>query len=335
LTVISSSYGNTFFKGMNVLVYEHFKKKPKKNTTKVLKNTQKADSHKKRFIISFTTSFIALIMLLAFASAYFFSDIPSKNVNAGVSQNILSEDTQKRLSFVSFNMLIALNSSSSGKTEQFMLYRLDANKSRTVILPLPTKLEVLSDGSFMSLDSFYKKNGLSSAGELLSKNFLFNVDYTVEIDSDNFVKIFDKIGGLYADVPESFEFQTSTDSKPVILTKGRKQYISGDKVYALIAADYSADGEKLKTQTAVMKAFVTSKLTDFYMKDPTQTYGPIFNLVSTRFSMNELLTRSSLINECSDEKSVVSPQAEYETKTEGNGLYKLLNTELFEEYFKQ
>lgn len=325
---------------MNALIYERYKKKPKHSKKTAAKSTKTvAEPRKKLFIISFSISFIVLSILLSLIFIYSKNHIPFKTVNTGVSQNIPSPTAEERTkntadSSQSFNALITVVSSLDNKPSEFMLYRLDAENSRTVIMPLPKKLQVIYRGSKVSLDSVYKMNDVSVIRDAVSNNLSINIDYTFEIGSDNFIKIFDKVGGIYTDVPKSFEFQTAADSVPVILTEGRRQYVNGDKVYALIAADYTDDIKKLDIQADIMKAFVTSKFTGVYISDPWNYYGSVFNLVSTRFSMNDLLKKSELIKNLSGENTVVIPKAKYSHDSEGSGLYSISNPDVFSNYFK-
>lgn len=324
---------------MNYERYDKQPDKPKKhqNEKKHTSLSQKLENSRvRKFLMSFFSCFLIMSCFLATFIVYTLShESPvTKNVDAGVSQKIPEPEVRRKADSKTFTMLICVKNS-EGEPVELMLYRLDDENSRTVIMPLSTMTETVFEGSRVSCASVFRENEMSKATEILSKSLSIAVDYSCEIKNDNFIKIFDKLGGLYGDVPESFEFNLGVGEETVILTQGRKQYLSGNKIYALTASkDYCDEEKRMSVQQQLMKAFVTTKLNGLYMKDPSRYFGSIFNIISTRFSMNDLIDKYQKINELSEERSVETPFPSYNVSDSANGLMQFNDTLVFEKYFK-
>lgn len=319
------------------MLYKKFKKKPKTNKKHTKNNLKRDTGLRRKFFLSFISAFTVFALFAGSFFYFYMGDRKITFVNNGVSQKISAPNANERKADASFSMLIVVKSDKDSSAKEFLLYRLDEEKERTAILALPKKLRVVSNGAGVSLLSVYHDNGISMAAEVLSKNFSLNIDYTIEVGSTNFSKIFDKVGGLYTDVPKTFEYCESKDAVPINLTQGRNQYVTGDKIYALIGESGDSETDikgNLALQEDIMKQFVTTKLTGVYIKNPQKYYGPIFNLISTHFSMYNLMKKSTVIAKLSDEQKVVVPQVTFETNSEGSGLYKFTDDSVISDYFR-
>lgn len=321
---------------MNNLRYERYKNDAKiKSKMKKEHNRKYFTQNKKRFLISFSITFLSLSLIVCLVVTFLNYDEPNKEANVGITQQIEAPETDLRVASKSFTTLVCVCSDKTSEPVQFLLYRLDAFNRQTVILSLPVNLEVIYNGNRTSLKSVFREGSISTASDVLSNNLSINIDYTVLIGSENFQQIFFKLGGIYIDVPKTFEFREDETSLPVRLTKGRSQYTCGDKIYALIAADnYISESEKLDIQTEVMRQFVTNKFTGLYISRPQYYFGPIFNLISTRFSMDDLLKLSYYIESYSDEESVKTPHLSISVDKDYLQLEKIDDQTVFEEYFK-
>lgn len=309
------------------------KQKRKKNHTSLSKKLE--DGKMRKFLMSFFSCFLILsCFVAAFVVFTLTHEAPVTNVDAGVSQKIPEPEVRRKADSKTFTMLICVKNS-EGEPVELMLYRLDDENSRTVIMPLSTMTEIVSQGSRVSCESVFRENEMSRATQILSDNLSIAINYSCEIKGDSFMKIFDKLGGLYGDVPESFEYNLGVGEETVTLTKGRKQYLSGNKIYALTASkDYCDEEERLSVQQQLVKAFVTEKLNGLYMKDPSRYFGSIFNIISTRFSMNDLIDKYQKIDELSAERNVETPFPSYNVADSANGLMQFTDTLVFEKYFK-
>lgn len=332
--------GNTLKREMKDLNYERYDKQP--TNSKKQKNEKKKkslanrleDGKVRKFLMSFFSCFLILSCFVAAFIVFTLShEAPVTNVDAGVSQKIPEPDVRRKADSKTFTMLICVKNS-EGEPVELMLYRLDDENSRTVIMPISVITEIVSQGSRVSCASVFRENEMSKATETLSEDLGITIDYSCEIKNDNFIKIFDKLGGLYADVPKSFEYNLGVGEETVTLTQGREQYLSGNKIYALTASrDYGDEEKRLSEQQQLMKAFVTTKLNGLYMKDPSRYFGSIFNIISTRFSMNDLINKYQKIDELSAERNVETPFPSYDSKS-ANGLMQLSDTLVFEKYFR-
>lgn len=232
-----------------------------------------------------------------------------------------------------FTMLICVYSDGDGEPVEFILYRLDGEKGRTVIVPLSEKLAVNCKGEVMALRDLYKKSGISTAKACLENFLNAQIDYTCTIGSGNFLKIFEKLGGLYESVPENLALTLPGSARQTRLQASPRQYLSGEKIYILIASpSYSSDAQRYREQSILMKEFAAEKFTGLYMKNAPAYYGEIFNYVDTDFSMNDLLKSKETIMGLSSADSVETPLPSY-SKT-AKGLYKMANADNIKRFFQ-
>lgn len=321
---------------MNNLRYERYKKYAKLQKKPNKPNQKRLFSQrKKRFLLSFSITFLALSLIVGSVIFILMWQPNEKQVDATTQQKIEAPSNDIRAKERSFTMLLGVYSDVTSEPVEFILYRLDIESRRTVILPVPTNLEIIYNGTRTSLKSVYKEGNISDVSEAISKNYTIDIDYTTLFGSDNFQKLFYKLGGIYLDVPKTFEFRENAKENPIRLTKGRKQYICGDKIYALIASDTYIDDEgKLDIEAEIMKQFVENKLTGLYIKEPQYYFGPIFNLANTRFSMDDLLKSSYYIENYSKEENIKVVKLSLTKDTGYGGLEKIDDISVFNEYFK-
>jgi anionic cell wall polymer biosynthesis LytR-Cps2A-Psr (LCP) family protein len=236
----------------------------------------------------------------------------------------------------SFTMLISVYSDSDGSPVQFMLYRLDAAKKRTVVLPVPLELSISSNGKVQSLPDIYKTGGCDGVRQALSSLMSIKIDYSCDISSANFIKIFDSLGGIYSGVPQNLSFVMPDDNSVVNLTASSKQYLSGAKIYALIASPAYTGGpiQRYNVQSALMKEFISEKMTGYYLDNAVTYYGNVFNLVDTNFTMNDLLNTEDALNAYSSSTSIVIPNPSYVASPSGKGLLQLTKSDTISNYFK-
>jgi anionic cell wall polymer biosynthesis LytR-Cps2A-Psr (LCP) family protein len=232
-------------------------------------------------------------------------------------------------------MLLCVYSDSDASPAQFMLYRLDVAKKRTVVMPVPLELAASPKGTVQSLSDIYKSGGSDSVRQALSVLMSIKIDCYCDISSGNFIKIFNTLGGIYSGVPQNFSFVIPDGNSVINLTASSKQYLSGPKIYALIASSGYSGGptQRYNEQSAVMKEFISEKLTGYYLNNAVTYYGNIFNLIETNFTMNDLLNDTDGIEAYSVSTSIVTPQPVYVVSPTGKGLLQFSKLDVIKDYF--
>lgn len=209
----------------------------------------------------------------------------------------------------SFTMLIGVHEG-DGAPVEFMLLRLDTACGEEVILPLPSALSVTgyagTGKGAHTLGGIYQNKGIADTKAAVQALFGIPIDKTCDISSGNFVKLFALFGGLYGTVPEPIDFTLPDGSSRMHLSASSTQYLDGKRLYALIAYSSYKGGvqAQMKEQGTLMKAFIRQKLTESYLCDPYRYYGPAFNLVSTDFSICDLLNTSDALATFSGSETV-------------------------------
>lgn len=252
-----------------------------------------------------------------------------KNTAKSVSE---SSEQRKVTASGSFTMLICVYSDSDGEPVEFMLYRLDGAKGRTVIVPLSEKLAVSYQSGAETLRDIYKKSGISAVSGALQNFLSAKINYTCTIGSGNFLKIFEKLGGLYGSVPQDLTLTVPGSSRETVLKTSPRQYLSGTKIYILIASpSYTSDEQRYRQHSVLMKEFVAEKLTGLYMKNAPGYFGDILNYVDTAFSMNDLLKYKDAIMSLSSESSIETPLPQYSSIS--GGLLTMANADNIKRFF--
>jgi anionic cell wall polymer biosynthesis LytR-Cps2A-Psr (LCP) family protein len=278
------------------------------------------------FIITFSC---CAIIFGAAVSAMLYYMIPSLKASAKASAAYSSSISYPASN--SFTMLIGVYSEKDGSPAELLLYRLDTVKNKTIIMPVSTGLAVNFQGASCPVSDVYKSGGISGVSTAIQGLLSIKINFTCNISSGNYLKIFDKLGGLYGSIPESLAF-TLPDGSTVNLNASSKQYLAGNKIYALIAyPSYSEESIRLKEQSNLMKEFVTEKLSGYYINNPSTYYGDVFNLVSTDFSMNELLKKIDAIKGLSSSDYILTPQPALTPG--GDGTFSLNNLEEIKDDF--
>lgn len=211
-----------------------------------------------------------------------------------------------------FTMLISVHSDGDGTPVEFMLYRLDTQKKRTAVMAIPLELMLPQNCSRVCVTDIYKKGGNKAVRTALSQQLSINIDYGCDIGTDGFVKIFDTLGGLYCGVPQDMIY-TMPNGSSVELSASKNQYLSGEKIYALISSpNYKGGAEqRYAMQEALMRGFAEQKLTGYYIENANSCFGGLFNIVDTDFSMIEIIKLSDAFDACSAPSCIVTADPPY------------------------
>lgn len=232
-------------------------------------------------------------------------------------------------------MLISIRSDPNGEPAELILYRLDAAKRRILLMPISPNLEVNYNSDAHAIREVVKTDGIKPASIALANLLSAKIDFSCDIYYDNFIKIFDSIGGLYFYVPQNVDAALPDQSK-ISLPESTRQYLDGSKIYALLSfPSYNGgDTERYNVQADLMKEFISEKFTDFYLKSNTSQFSGLFNYVSTDFSMNELVKRADAMTFLSSEKYITAVAPSFSDYPAGNGLLQFSEADLIKNYFK-
>lgn len=212
----------------------------------------------------------------------------------------------------SFTMLLSVYSDQDYSAVQLMLYRLDAAKKRAVLLPVPLELAAEQQGKPVPIAEVYLHGGNSAAREALSQLLSIKIDYGCDFSSRNFIAVFDELGGLYLAVPCNLRCVLPDNGTVVTLNASPRQYLDGQKLYALLAGSgYSGAAARYSEQAAVMKEFLAEKMTGAYLDSPGVYFGPVFNLAGTAYSMSDLMRDAAALKAYSAPAAVTAAQPAY------------------------
>lgn len=246
-------------------------------------------------IFNFTISFVICTMIFGTVAiiTYRSTETLDKVTGAAASSPGSSQISLPNDTGGSFTMLVSLHSDSGGAPVELILYRLDTQNKRTAIMAVPLELMLPQNGNTVSTAEIYKQGGNRALRSALSRKLSINIDYGCDMGTDNFIKIFDTLGGLYCGVPQDLTY-TMPDGDKVSLSASKSQYLSGAKIYALISSPDYKGGEmqRYAVQEALMKGFAEQKLTGYYIENANSCFGSLFNIVDTDFKMIEIIKLS-------------------------------------------
>lgn len=270
-----------------------------------------------RVLAFFLTFMCSLIIFGSIAAVVLHFTIPSISAPGRSAPDVQADEETYPVSN-SFTMIISVRPDFDSEPAELVLYRLDAKNKRTIVMPVPLNLEIPVGGEKKSLSAIVKADGVNKAARDLSSAISVKIDFTCDIDEQNFIKIFDKLGGLYYPIPQDI-FLKLTDNSEVRLSESPRQYLNGSKIYALLAYP-SYDGgdyERYQMQSELTKEFITEKLTEFNLKNNISGFAGIFNYVTTDFSINELIKRTDALIGLSAEIKVEALVPDYRESSIG------------------
>ena len=155
----------------------------------------------------------------------------------------------------SYNIMVMGLDDASNSTDVMMIAHVDENKGTLSILQIPRDLYInkavggyknISKANSMYAASFsYFKNTLAQGNNQARESALndvrnqfsealgVNIDFYVLLDTDSFVYIIDKIGGVEYDVPVDMDYDDDVQDLHIHLKAG-KQKLNGDMAEQLI-----------------------------------------------------------------------------------------------------
>jgi anionic cell wall polymer biosynthesis LytR-Cps2A-Psr (LCP) family protein len=203
----------------------------------------------------------------------------------------------------SFNLLLII-SDTDGKPEQLMLMRLDAAKKKWIVAPLPEELKISDNGADSTLSAEIINTGAGSAAASLERQLNIKFNFICRISAENLPKVLDLFGGFSYNVPENIAL---TDNGRTVTIQSGRNLIDGTKALALMNDSGTDSGvTRYQMQAGMMQAFAEQKLTGYYLDHAADLFKSVFNLVTTDFTMNDLIGRLNTVKTVSAQKNPVT-----------------------------
>lgn len=232
----------------------------------------------KRFFPWLILSAIGLVCLAGFGLYLFFYQ-PAQPTKQSLS--IVPSDT--------FNLLLTLTDSDSHAPLAFLLMGLDAPNKELTILPLPGSL-VTKSGK--TLEALFNGSGVTETSAACAAQLGVPVDYHWVQDGSTLAQMVDRYGGVDCTLPVAVS--ASIPHGAQVQTAAGRQHLNGAKVEAAVCyAAYPGMAERLSTQGVLFQALMQQDCTAQNL-DP-DTFGRMFDLVRTNFSMNDLLSKKQAL----------------------------------------
>jgi hypothetical protein len=244
--------------------------------------------------------FAAFFITLTFAGSltffFFWCLLPALENHEGAQAAAVSEVSNPS---DSFNMLLIFYDG-QGIPLQLMLLRLDAVNDCFDVMPVPLGLEAEENGVGLTLSDELAQDGASDAIASLEASSGIKIDFRCVIQSEDLPALIELFGGFNYDVPENLTCSQPESGETVTISSGNN-FIDGTKAQAIMSLPGRYD-----LQAGMMKAFVTQKFAGYYLGNSGGFFKDVFNLVTTDFSMDDLLTRLDSVKMVSENHNFVT-----------------------------
>ena len=163
-----------------------------------------------------------------------------------------------------YTVLVVGEDQIKSNTDTIMVARYDTVENKVSIVSIPRDTLVNISASVKKINNIYcSKNGGIDALMKEVKNICgFTPDSYVVIDTDEFEKIIDTLGGVYFDVPVNMDYEDPTQNLSIHIKKGY-QWLSGEnalKVFRFRHTYAMGDIGRLDVQHDLIKACASQML---------------------------------------------------------------------------
>lgn len=205
----------------------------------------------------------------------------------------------------SFNMLI-LTYGADGLPVQLMLYRLDNTKNVMVVMPIPLELKIEQNGAVQTISEELKHSGTGLTVSALEATAHIKIGYYCVVSADNLAKVMDLFGSFNYTVSKDISCTLPGSGRTVNIQSGSNTIDSTKAIALMSGTGYNNLSERYGAQAGLMKAFVSQKLTGYYMDHAESLFKSLFNVVRINFSYNDLITRLNTIKTVSERSNFVT-----------------------------
>ncbi len=147
------------------------------------------------------------------------------------------------------------------------LMGVDVKNGAINVVSVPRDTLVDVSWNTKKINSTYNNGGIDKLESELEETLGIPVDYYVKVDLKGFVKLVDKIGGVYFDVPINMDYDDPTQDLHIHVNKGY-QKLDGDTAIGVVRFRHNNDGTgygtedvgRIETQHAFMAAVAEQTL---------------------------------------------------------------------------
>lgn len=228
---------------------------------------------------------------------------------------------------------------STARSDSMIIASINKNNSTIKLISLMRDMYVPIPGyDSNKINAAYAFGGMDLLDETIEKNFLINIDGSVEVDFAGFTNVIDKIGGVDIVLNEA-EVDYLNKSNNLSLSSGNN-HLTGEMAltYSRIRYIGNDDYERTERQRKVLAASF-DKLKDLNLKTLLGLANEIFPLITTDFTITEIfgLITGVMLMDVSDIESFRIPADGQFTPETINGMSVLLpnlseNRALLKEY---
>lgn len=255
------------------------------------------------------------LLFLIFIVSIYICSFTATAVFSGEKDNIRAAGSNTPPN--SFNMLFAVLDTEKAPIS-LLLIRLDAPSQQIIITPVPP--ELAAGGTGLTLAEEFSQGRADDAVSGLEKTAGITINYRCSAEEENFSDLIDLFGGFVYELPEAVSYprrgSSQSGSQTVEIDSGAN-LLDGTKALGILTCAAGLDDQKrFSAQAGMMQAFLTQKLSAYYLGDNGSFFKKVFNLVSTNYSMNALLTNLTALQEISEKEGFVTvliPSVEYDS----------------------
>ncbi len=220
------------------------------------------------------TAFVVILFAIAaLAGVYycFFSKpaVPvaeTKTPSSSQTQTTANESTSGRKEDF-YTVLLCGTDDGNGGTDTIMLMGVDVKNGAINVVSVPRDTLVDVSWNTKKINSTYNNGGIDKLESELEETLGIPVDYYVKVDLKGFVKLVDKIGGVYFDVPINMDYDDPTQDLHIHVNKGY-QKLDGDTAIGVVRFRHNNDGTgygtedvgRIETQHAFLSAVAEQTL---------------------------------------------------------------------------
>ncbi|MEA4814401.1 Polyisoprenyl-teichoic acid--peptidoglycan teichoic acid transferase TagV [bioreactor metagenome] len=220
-----------------------------------------------------TALVVILFAIAALAGVYycFFSKptVPvtdTKTPSSGQTQTTDEESVSGRKEDF-YTVLLCGTDDGNGGTDTIMLMGVDVKNGDINVVSVPRDTLVDVSWNTKKINSTYNNGGIDKLESELEETLGIPVDYYVKVDLKGFVKLVDKIGGVYFDVPINMDYDDPTQDLHIHVNKGY-QKLDGDTAIGVVRFRHNNDGTgygtedvgRIETQHAFLAAVAEQTL---------------------------------------------------------------------------
>lgn len=167
-----------------------------------------------------------------------------------------------------YTVLLCGTDDGNGGTDTIMLMGVDVKGGAINVVSVPRDTLVDVSWNTKKINSTYNNGGIDKLESELEETLGVPVDYYVKVDLKGFVKLVDKIGGVYFDVPINMNYDDPTQDLHIHVNKGY-QKLDGDTAIGVVRFRHNNDGTgygtedvgRIETQHAFLAAVADQTLT--------------------------------------------------------------------------